>query len=190
MEIRKRYIVLALVPLAMAWLLQNQALKYYSNHNDNAGLQRLREIPRLTLWQQNFMLNNIETQSKHLAYLDNVVASGKLAFHIDLSSTTKTDIKYDDGLFTIKAPLQISYVMLDEVTVGQISQGALSTHIDPAEAIKQLSRAALSQETASAIVNINTTTIPVQEVQLGRLTGKKVKIILTEIPKATDWPTN
>jgi hypothetical protein len=173
MEIRKRYIFLIFVLLIVAWLLQDKAMKYYYDTHNYAGAEKLKKIVILPMWQHNFILTNGE-----------IPAAGKIDFYIDMSDSVHTNITYEDGVFTITAPLKDN-IQFDLSTTTEIEQGVMAGFYNKNLIINRLSNKVLVQEEPSALANIKSVTASIQEQQLSKLVGKKVIITLTKATKST-----
>ncbi|RKR85530.1 hypothetical protein BDD43_5801 [Mucilaginibacter gracilis] len=196
MHIRKRYIlVVLLVFVALGWLLRLKAVEIADNRQYNFSLQQLRGVTKLVIWEQGFLLNNIESQQrtyfKTFTSKESVSTTifGKIGFHINLADSVHTIIERNKDTILVKAPLQITYVSLDLGTLQQVKETSIDpfVKVDKNEVIKHLDHKALEKYLPGAIANLRDKPLTSQQKQLSRLVGKPVKIILTSMPKASDW---
>jgi hypothetical protein len=196
MHIRKRYLLLlGLVLVAVFWLLNTRITETKESRRYNLNLQQLRGVTKLVIWEQDFTLNDIETQEKTYFKMFTsresvaTTVNGKMGFHIDLSDSVHTRIEQGKDSILIRAPLQITYVSLDMGTLQQIKEASLdpSLNIDKNEIIKHLDQRALEKYLPVIEESLRNKPLTSQELQLSRLTGKPVRIQLTQMPRISDW---
>lgn len=196
MHIRKRYLLLlALVLVAVFWLRNTRMTETKESRRYNLNLQQLRGVTKLVIWEQDFTLNDVETQEKTYFKMFTsresvaTTVNGKMGFHIDLSDSVHTRIEQGKDSILIRAPLQITYVSLDMGTLQQIKEASLdpSLNIDKNEIIKHLDQRALEKYLPVIEESLRTKPLTSQELQLSRLTGKPVRIQLTQMPRVSDW---
>lgn len=194
MQIRKRYIFgFAIIFLGIAWYFQNKAIDRYNQYN--LSLEKLRSVTKLVVWEQDFMLNDLETDEKTYFHLfttkESVMTtvSGKMGFHIDLSDTIHTVIDHSKDTVYISAPLKITYVSLDLGTLQQVKEASLdpTLKVDERAIIRNLDHVALRKYLPSIIRNVKDHPLTSQEQQLSKFAGKPVKILLTQMPQLSDW---
>ena len=194
MQIRKRYIFgFAIVFLGIAWYFQNKTINRYNQYN--LSLEKLRSVTKLVVWEQDFLLNDLETDQKTYFNLfttkESVMTtvSGKMGFHINLADTIHTVIDQDKDTIYISAPLQITYVSLDLTTLQQVKEASLdpTLKVDEHQIIKNLDQLALKKYLPSIIANVKDHPLTSQEQQLSKFIGKPVKILITKMPQASDW---
>jgi hypothetical protein len=196
MHIRKRYLLLlGLVLVAVFWLLNTRITETKESRRYNLNLQQLRGVTKLVIWEQDFTLNDVETQEKTYFKMFTsresvaTTVNGKMGFHIDLSDSVHTRIEQGKDSILIRAPLQITYVSLDMGTLQQIKEASLdpSLNIDKNEIIKHLDQRALEKYLPVIEESLRNKPLTSQELQLSRLTGKPVRIQLTQMPRISDW---
>jgi hypothetical protein len=196
MHIKKRYLLLLLViVIAGFWLINKKIVETKEERQFNLSMQQLRGVSKLVIWEQDFILNNLETQEKtYFSYFKSkesvsTTVNGKMGFHIDLADSIHTRIQNYKDSIVVSAPLQVTYVSLDMGTLQQVKEASLdpSINIDKNEIIKHLDQKALQQYLPIVIAGVQSRRLTTQEQQLSRLTGKPVKIKLTGMPKAADW---
>ena len=196
MHIKKRYLLLfSVIVLTGFWLINKKIIETKEERRFNLSMQQLRGVSKLVLWEQDFVLNNIQTQEKtYFQFFKSkeslsTTVNGKMGFHIDLADSVRTHIDRNGDTLIVSAPLQVTYVSLDMGTLQQVKEASLdpSINIDKNEVIKHLDQKALEQYLPVVIAGIQSRTLTTQEQQLSRLTGKPVKIKVTEMPRASDW---
>ena len=159
---------------------------------NNIILEKLRATAKLVIWEQDFKIVNITTMEKKyfgsdfLKFTEKVstTARGRIGFHIDLGDSVNTKFRIEKDVIEIHAPLQITYVSIDNSTIEQIKEASYdpTLEIDKAEIVRRLGEIALRQQLIPALDNVKKMTLQNQEKSLQALTGKKVKIVLTEMP--------
>lgn len=187
--------MLGLVLVAVFWLLNTRITETKESRRYNLNLQQLRGVTKLVIWEQDFTLNDVETQEKTYFKMFTsresvaTTVNGKMGFHIDLSDSVHTRIEQGKDSILIRAPLQITYVSLDMGTLQQIKEASLdpSLNIDKNEIIKHLDQRALEKYLPVIEESLRNKPLTSQELQLSRLTGKPVRIQLTQMPRISDW---
>ncbi|EHQ26065.1 hypothetical protein [Mucilaginibacter paludis] len=196
MHIRKRYIlILAIIAAVVAWFLHLKAIETAEERQYNFSLQQLRGVTKLVIWEQDFLMSNLESQERTYFQMFTTKESvsttvfGKIGFHINLADSVNTIIERNKDTIIVKAPLQITYVSLDLGTLQQVKEASIDpfVKVDKNEVIKHLNHKALEKYLPGAISVLKNRSLADQQKQLTRLVGKPVKIILTRMPKASDW---
>jgi hypothetical protein len=155
-------------------------------------LEKLHATAKLVIWEQDFKIVNITKLEKKyfnsdfLKFTEKVstTARGRIGFHIDLGDTVNTKFRIEKDLIEIDAPLRITYVSIDNSTIEQIKEASYdpTVEIDKEEIIRRLGEIALRQQLKPALDKAKKLTLAKQEKSLKALTGRKVKIVLTEMP--------
>lgn len=195
MNIRKRYILLLIIALGVAWYAQTRFVENYNSRQYSMSLQQLRGVNKLVIWEQDFLLHDLETQERTYFKIFkakesvSTIVSGKMGFDINLADSIHTIIEQNKDTIVVEAPLQITYVSLDMGTLQQVKEASLdpTLKVDKNEIIKHLDHKALEQYLPSVIANLKYRALTTQQHDLSRLTGKPVKIILTQMPRVSDW---
>ena len=159
---------------------------------NNIIFDKLRSTAKLVIWEQNFRLTNITKMEKKyfgsdmLKFTEKVStsANGRLGFHIDLGDTINTSFTITEKAIEIHAPLQLTYVTIDNSTIEQIKESSYdpSIEIDKEAIVKRLNEIALREQLKPALVKARKQSLNEQEKSLTALTGRPVKIILTDMP--------
>ncbi len=160
------------------------------NYNFNPG--QLRAQTKIVIWEQDFTLSFTEVKEKKyfnsdwLKFKESVAASakGKMGFHIDLSDSVKTTIKFKNDTVYINTPLELTYVQIDLRTIEMIRNASLdpTLRINKDSVLKMLDQRAIKEFMPATIENIKLKTLEEQEKALSRLTQKPVKIKLSKVP--------
>lgn len=199
MHIKKRYLFLFVLIVVAALFLFIKLNGKWSEEKEtsqfNLSLQQLRGVTKLVVWEQDFMLNDIETiEKKYKFWFDSkesvsTTVHGKMGFHIDLSDSMHTRISHQKDTVYVDAPLQITYVSFDMSTLQQVKDRSLdpSINVDKEEIIKHLDQKALEQYLPTIISSLRTKSLTDQERQLSKLINKPVKITITKMPGVADW---
>lgn len=199
MHIKKRYLILfTVIAIALVYLFIKLNGKWSEEKQTtqfNLSLQQLRGVTKLVVWEQDFMLNDIETiEKKYKFWFDSkesvsTTVRGKMGFHIDLSDSIHTRIFHQKDTVYVDAPLQITYVSFDMSTLEQVKDRSLdpTINIDKEQIIKQLDQKALEQYLPTIIAELRRKELTEQERQLSRLINKPVKISITKMPGVADW---
>jgi hypothetical protein len=189
MQVRKRYIFLGIVCLGVLWFVQNKAIDYYENKNNNPNLAKLKSLDKFVVWNQDFLLHNLDIKDSTHNFLNNAIVSGKIAFAIDLADSIHTTIIDDKNTITITAPLQISYINYDVNTLILISDASANKalNLTKRQVIKYLDQKTLEQYLPLVTDDMQHNALSVPQQKLSDLTGKLVKINLTKMPQISDW---
>lgn len=155
-------------------------------------LEKLQASAKLVIWEQDFKIVNITTMEKKyfdsdfLKFTEKVstTARGRIGFHIDLADSVNTKFRIEKDMIEIHAPLQVTYVSVDNSTIEQIKEASYdpTLEVDKEEIIRRLGEIALRQQLKPALEKVKKMTLAKQEKSLQALTDRKVKIVLTEMP--------
>ncbi len=167
---------------------------------NNIIFDKLRSTSKLVIWEQDFRLVNITKMEKKyfgsdlLKFTEKVstTAKGRIGFHIDLGDTVNTTFVITEKAIEIHAPLQLTYVTIDNSTIEQIKESSYdpSIDVDKEQIVKRLNEIALREQLKPALAKARKQTLSKQEKSLAALAGKPVKIVLTEMPtleKSINW---
>lgn len=183
--------------IALAGVL---ALRYFWNNISERGtsikstvnLDTLRAVTKLVIWEQDFSVNDIQTESKKyfgtdfLSFSESVAttAEGKMLFYIDLSDEGQTEIVNTDSGVIIRTPLEVDRPNIYLSSIKQIKDRSLDPTLEvDQDAIRQrLDTIAYIQNLPTMIGTIRQRSLAGQESNLGNLVGKRVRIILTDDP--------
>ncbi len=186
---------MALIAAGVLWVISTRITQTRETRQFNLNLQQLRGVTKLVIWEQDFTLNDMETQEKTYFKLFTshesvaTTVNGKMGFHIDLGDSIHTRIKQTKDSILVEAPLQITYVSLDMGTLQQIKDASLdpTLNIDKNEVIKHLDQKALEKYLPVIEESLRSKPLNSQQQQLSKLTGKPVRIVLTGMPRVSDW---
>jgi hypothetical protein len=159
---------------------------------NNIIFDKLRSTAKLVVWEQDFKLMNItSTEKKYfgsdmLKFTEKVstTAKGRIGFHIDLGDTINTSITITAKAIEVHAPLRLTYVSIDNSSIEQIKESSYdpSVEIDKEAIVKRLNEMALREYLKPALEKAKKQSLEKQERSLTALTGKPVKIIITDMP--------
>jgi hypothetical protein len=159
---------------------------------NNIIFDKLRSTAKLVVWEQDFKLMNItSTEKKYfgsdmLKFTEKVstTAKGRIGFHIDLGDTINTSITITAKAIEVHAPLRLTYVTIDNSSIEQIKESSYdpSVEIDKEAIVKRLNEMALREYLKPALEKAKKQSLEKQERSLTALTGKPVKIIITDMP--------
>ncbi len=159
---------------------------------NNIIFDKLRSTAKLVVWEQDFKLMNItSTEKKYfgsdmLKFTEKVstTAKGRIGFHIDLGDTINTSITITSKAIEVHAPLRLTYVSIDNSSIEQIKESSYdpSVEIDKEAIVKRLNEMALREYLKPALEKAKKQSLEKQERSLTALTGKPVKIIITDMP--------
>lgn len=159
---------------------------------NNIIFDKLRSTAKLVVWEQDFKLMNItSTEKKYfgsdmLKFTEKVstTAKGRIGFHIDLGDTINTSITITAQAIEVHAPLRLTYVSIDNSSIEQIKESSYdpSVEIDKEAIVKRLNEMALREYLKPALEKAKRQSLEKQERSLTALTGKPVKIIITDMP--------
>lgn len=153
---------------------------------------KLRSTAKLVIWEQDFKLVNITKMEKKyfgsnmLKFTEKVstTANGRIGFHIDLGDTINTTFTITNEAIEIHAPLQLTYVTIDNSSIEQIKEASYdpSVEINKEEIVKHLNEIALREHLKPALDKAKKQALTSQEKSLSALTGRPVKIVITNMP--------
>lgn len=153
---------------------------------------QLRAQTKIVVWEQDFTLSFTEKKSKKyfnsdwLKFTESIAANakGKMGFHIDLSDTIDTRIKFKNDTVYIETPLELTYVQIDLGTIEMIKKASIdpTLRITKDSVIHKLDQRAIEQFLEPTISTIKLKSMDEQEKNLSRLTGKPVKIKFNDVP--------
>lgn len=159
---------------------------------NNIIFDKLRSTAKLVVWEQDFKLMNItSTEKKYfgsdmLKFTEKVstTAKGRIGFHIDLGDTINTSITITSKAIEVHAPLRLTYVSIDNSSIEQIKESSYdpSVEIDKEAIVKRLNEMALREYLKPALEKAKKQSLEKQERSLTALTGKPVKIIISDMP--------
>jgi hypothetical protein len=184
--------IAAMVIFIIIRFVSTKIIERNTNEENSIIFDKLRSTAKLVIWEQDFKLVNITKMEKKyfgsdmLKFSEKVstTANGRIGFHIDLGDTINTSFTITDKLIEIHAPLQLTYVTIDNSTIEQIKESSFdpSVEIDKEDIVKRLNEIALREHMKPALAKAKKQTLSKQEKSLTALTGKKVKIVLTDMP--------
>lgn len=197
MHVRKRYLLLIVViVVAIGYVFTRKGCTDSRETSQfTVTVQQLRGVSKLVIWEQDFMLNDLQTKEKtYLKWFttkESVITtvSGKMGFHIDLSDSVHTHITRTPQSVLIEAPLQITYVSLDLGSLQQVKDASINpaVTIDEKDIIKHLDQKALEQYLPAIKAVLSTKALTEQEQQLQKLTGLPVHITITGMPSPSQY---
>lgn len=162
----------------------------HTTYNFNPG--QLRAQTKIVVWEQDFTLSFTEKKSKKyfnsdwLKFTESVAASakGKMGFHIDLSDSIKTRIRFKNDTVYIETPLELTYVQIDLGTIEMIKKASIdpTLNVSKDSIIHKLDQRAIEQFLDPTIENLKLKSLNKQEKALARLTGKPVRIKFNDVP--------
>jgi len=192
------YRLIALIAIAAFVLIiifrfvSTKIIERNRTEESNIIFDKLRSTAKLVIWEQDFKLMNITKMEKKyfgsdlLKFTEKVstTANGRIGFHIDLGDTINTTFTITEKAIEIHAPLQLTYVTIDNSTIEQIKESSYdpSVEIDKEEIVKRLNEIALREQLRPALEKAKKQALTEQEKSLTALTGRPVKIILTDMP--------
>ena len=163
-----------------------------TTEENNIIFDKLRGTAKLVIWEQDFKLVNITKMEKKYFGSDlmkftekvSTSANGRIGFHIDLGDTINTSFTITTQAIEIHAPLQLTYVTIDNSSIEQIKEASYdpSVEINKEDIVKRLNEMALREHLKPALDKAKKQSLAQQEKSLTALTGRPVKIIITEMP--------
>ncbi len=164
--------------------------KQETTYNFNPG--ELRAQTKIVIWEQDFTLSFTEKKSKKyfgsdwFKFTSSVAASakGKMGFHIDLSDSIDTKIRFKNDTVYIETPLELTYVQIDLKTIEMIKKASIdpTLKVSKDSVIQKLDQRAIEEFLDPTISNIKMKSLDAQEKALSRLTGKPVRIKFNDAP--------
>lgn len=171
-----------------------------TTEENNLIFEKLRATAKLVVWEQNFRLTNITKAEKKyfdselFKFTEKVVttAKGKIGFHIDLGDSIHTQFVLTQKSLEIHAPLQITYVSIDNGSIEQIKEASYdpTLEVSKEEIVRRLNEIALRENLQPALEKAKRSTMAKQEKTLAAIAGRPVKIVITEMPtlqNGLDW---
>jgi len=187
--------LLAIIALVLFVVIRFVSMKISERNTieeNSIIFDKLRSTAKLVIWEQDFKLVNITKMEKKyfgsdmLKFTEKVstTAKGRIGFHIDLGDSINTTFTITERTIEIHAPLQLTYVTIDNSTIEQIKESSYdpSIEIDKEKIVKRLNEIALREQLQPALNKAKKQSLAEQEKSLTALTGKPVKIILTDMP--------
>lgn len=194
----KGYRLIGMITIAVAVLyiifrfVSTKISERNESEENNIIFDKLRSTAKLVIWEQDFKLVNITKIEKKyfdsdmLKFTEKVstTAKGRLGFHIDLGDTINTSFTITEKAIEIHAPLLLTYVTIDNSTIEQIKESSFdpSVEVNKEEIVKRLNEIALREHLKPALTKAKKQSLTKQEKSLTALTGKPVKIIITDTP--------
>ena len=163
-----------------------------TTEENNIIFDKLRSTAKLVIWEQDFKLVNITKMEKKYFGSDlmkftekvSTTANGRIGFHIDLGDTINTSFTITSQAIEIHAPLQLTYVTIYNSSIEQIKEASydLSLEVNKEDIVKRLNEMALREHLKPALDKAKKQSLTQQEKSLTALTGRPVKIIITDMP--------
>ncbi len=163
-----------------------------ASEENNIIFGKLRSTAKLVIWEQDFRLMNITKMEKKyfgselLKFSEKVstTAKGRIGFHIDLGDTINTTFTLTEKAIEIHAPLQLTYVTIDNSTIQQIKEASYdpTVEVSKEEIVKRLNEMALREQLEPALAKAKKLRLTKQEKSLTAMAGRPVKIIITDMP--------
>ena len=163
-----------------------------TTEENNIIFDKRRSTAKLVIWEQDFKLVNITKMEKKYFGSDlmkftekvSTTANGRIGFHIDLGDTINTSFTITSQAIEIHAPLQLTYVTIDNSSIEQIKEASydLSLEVNKEDIVKRLNEMALREHLKPALDKAKKQSLTQQEKSLTALTGRPVKIIITDMP--------
>jgi len=186
-------IAIVLVAIFIIFRFVNMKITERRTSEENSIIfDKLRSTAKLVIWEQDFKLVNVTKMEKKyfgsdlLKFTEKVstTANGRIGFHIDLGDTINTTFTITEKAIEIHAPLQLTYVTIDNSTIEQIKESSYdpSLEVDKEEIVKRLNEIALREQLQPALAKAKRQSLEQQEKSLTALTGRSVKIVLTDLP--------
>lgn len=154
-------------------------------------LAQLRAVTKLVIWEQDFVLTDLEKTEREYFNLfktsESVLSTvpGRMGFHIDLGDSLNTKISLNKNEIVIEAPLMLSYVDIDLSKLIQVKDASFDPTLDisKSEVVRKLNQKALEKYLPEVEKEIKAKELTAQELSLEKLTGKKVLIVITSYPR-------
>jgi hypothetical protein len=153
---------------------------------------KLRSTAKLAIWEHDFKLLKVNMMEKKyfgsnllkFSKRGSATANGRIGFHIDLADTINTRFTITEKTVEIHAPLQLTYVSIDNGIIEQIKESSHDplVEIDKEAIVKRLNEIALREQLKPSLVKAKKQSLSKQEKSLSTLTGRPVKIVLTDMP--------
>jgi hypothetical protein len=186
-------VAIVLVAVFIIFRFVNMKITERRTSEENSIIfDKLRSAAKLVIWEQDFKLVNVTKMEKKyfgsdlLKFTEKVstTANGRIGFHIDLGDTINTTFTITEKAIEIHAPLQLTYVTIDNSTIEQIKESSYdpSVEVNKEEIVKRLNEIALREQLKPALAKAKRQSLEQQEKSLTALTGRPVKIVLTDMP--------
>jgi hypothetical protein len=186
-------VAIVLVSVFIIFRFVNMKITERRTSEENSIIfDKLRSAAKLVIWEQDFKLVNVTKMEKKyfgsdfLKFTEKVstTANGRIGFHIDLGDTINNTFTITEKAIEIHAPLQLTYVTIDNSTIEQIKESSYdpSVEVDKEEIVKRLNEIALREQLKPALAKAKRQSLEQQEKSLTALTGRPVKIVLTDMP--------
>jgi len=163
-----------------------------TTEENNIIFGKLRSTAKLVIWEQDFKLVNITKMEKKYFGSDlmkftekvSTTANGRIGMHIDLGDTINTSFTITAQAIEIHAPLQLTYVTINNSSIEQIKEASYdpSVEINKEDIVKRLNEMALREHLKPALDKARKQSLAQQEKSLTALTGRPVKIVITDMP--------
>lgn len=184
-------LVIIIIFFAVKYLVPSMVEKNVeTTYNFNPG--QLRAQAKIVIWEQDFTLSFTEKKTKRyfksdwLKFTESIAASakGRMGFHIDLSDTVNTRIKFENDTVYINTPLELTYVQIDLGTIDMIKKASIDPTLNVSKdtIIHKLDQRAIEEFLEPNISTIKLKTLGEQEKALSRLTNKPVRIKFSDVP--------
>jgi len=184
--------IIAVVIFVIIRFISMKIIERNTIEENSIIFDKLRSTAKLVIWEQDFRLVNVTKMEKKyfgsdmLKFTEKVstTAKGRIGFHIDLGDTINTTFTITEKAIEVHAPLQLTYVTIDNSSIEQIKESSYdpSVEIDKEQIVKRLNEIALRDQLQPALNKAKKQSLTEQEKSLTALTGKPVKIILTDMP--------
>ena len=187
--------IIAIVALALFMVFRyvnSKIVEKRMQEENTIIFDKLRSTAKLVIWEQDFKLVNITKMEKKYFGSDlfnftekvSTTAKGRIGFHIDLGDSINTSFTITAESIEIHAPLQLTYVTIDNSSIEQIKESSYdpSLEINKEDIVKRLNEMALREHLKPALNKAKRQSLEKQERSLTSLTGRPVKIIITDMP--------
>jgi hypothetical protein len=184
--------IIAVAILLVFKYVNMKIIERKTTEENNIIFDKLRGTAKLVIWEQDFKLVNITKMEKKYFGSDlmkftekvSTTANGRIGFHIDLGDTINTSFTITTQAIEIHAPLQLTYVTIDNSSIEQIKEASYdpSVEIKKEDIVKRLNEMALREHLKPALDKAKKQSLAQQEKSLTALTGRPVKIIITDMP--------
>lgn len=187
--------IIAIVALALFMVFRyvnSKIVEKRMQEENTIIFDKLRSTAKLVIWEQDFKLVNITKMEKKYFGSDlfnftekvSTTAKGRIGFHIDLGDSINTSFTITAESIEIHAPLQLTYVTIDNSSIEQIKESSYdpSLEINKEDIVKRLNEMALREHLKPALNKAKRQSLEKQERSLTALTGRPVKIIITDMP--------
>jgi hypothetical protein len=184
--------IIAVAILLVFKYVNMKIIERKTTEENNIIFDKLRGTAKLVIWEQDFKLVNITKMEKKYFGSDlmkftekvSTTANGRIGFHIDLGDTINTSFTITTQAIEIHAPLQLTYVTIDNSSIEQIKEASYdpSVEIKKEDIVKRINEMALREHLKPALDKAKKQSLAQQEKSLTALTGRPVKIIITDMP--------